>query len=299
MTELEEKHEWFHEPNEKHPEIPDITIPRDIYPVSMNNLRVFLCYDGSEVDFKDRYRERRLVKFICPIERIMVCGSQNNVDLYPRDILLLLTRLRMYTAEELGFQCIRIRNNEYSDEKNYPPGYYLTRIKSLFFHKCRIESTFLDFCTKSCQTSGTKYNLKLIYFVECAITALNLKVICKNLKTNYILLYIKWGNKDRTHIENFSEEPMTLKSSIKLEMEQMRTEIDDYLKRNQQGYEKCKWAVLLMLLAHRYRKGNVFNTLPVDVLRIIAKMVWASVGTQIWCYSISLDFLEDDLAEFL
>src|ERR1035438_4520052 len=99
------RHYWFHKPNEEHPEIPDITIPRDLYVIKTRDLEFFLKYKGEEViDFNNRFHGYRLVKFRCPVKTLMVHISENRNTIHFCNIILLLDKLLIHKVEVLCFK---------------------------------------------------------------------------------------------------------------------------------------------------------------------------------------------------
>lgn len=291
------KHYWFHKPNEEHP---DITIPRDLYVVKTCDLDAFLEYKGEEVvNFDDRYHGYRLVKFNCQIKELMVHVSTVSNTIYFHNIMLLMGKLLVHKTEALTFKFMYI-----DDVTNvtgwYPRGNLPITIKTLGFSGCKIGSEFLDFFTKSNKDGGIGYNLTTIEFSDCCVTHDNVDTMCNNLKTNYVLHYVIRRNiSENESILNEQLHAIFSEKNSWSKIDNLFIEIDDYMKRNRDGYEKCRRSTLLPLLAHRFSSGSIFSVLGVDVTRLIAKKIWNSRGTKVWCYGIDLDFLEGDLEEFL
>jgi len=272
---------WFHKPNEEHPEIPDLTIPRLKYKIHVDNIKDFLSYNGEEIDFKDRYIKGHLVKFICPIYEFIIHGRIIGVSLiHDPDMLLLLDKLQIYNIKHLRFESLRIHMtylnlNPVLDNKEYPIGNFDIKIESLSFHECSAGTEFLDFWTKSNRDNGIEYRLKYIEFTSFGMTYKDIEIIHKNMRTNYVLLGILWRAKTEQPDCEFS-------SSLKPQKDKWKSEVDVYLKRNQDAYERCRTGTFLPMFANRYSRENVFNILPVDVVRIISRLIWNSRGMKIW-----------------
>jgi hypothetical protein len=61
-----------------------------------------------------------------------------------------------------------------------------------------------------------------------------------------------------------------------------------FLERNRRGYDKCRRAVYQLLLIKRFASENPFRLLNRDVMLMIAKMVYATIGTKVWCQSAQI-----------
>jgi hypothetical protein len=59
--------------------------------------------------------------------------------------------------------------------------------------------------------------------------------------------------------------------------------IKEMIARNNQGYDKCRKAIYCLLLIKRFAIGDPFKLLNHDVMLIICRMLYASIGTKVWC----------------
>jgi len=306
---------WFHKPYSEQLEIPDITSPKDVYVITVNEIESFLHYKGEDIDFDNRYCGYRLVKFNYSINTLVIRCSLKADHLYPPYGPLLLKKLLFHKVETLIFESINIADNYIPLAfDNYPTGKIPITIKNLIFQDCSLESNFLNYWTKRSDADKREYNLTKIGFVNCTNESPGLvDTLTINMRTNYnIRKFIYVDDSAVATVKLFeerkknrpAEDAMTRKfinfvKEARIKESHFLTELEDYFRRNKDAYAKCEGCVRLILLANRYSKGNVFNILPVDLARQIAKMIWASAGTKIWTYNINLDFLEGDLAEFL
>ena len=312
---------WFHKPDYQSTEYLerllnvsplDITTPKEVYEISVTHLHDFSDYKDEKIEnFDDRYIDFRLVKFTCNIHTLVVHGGLVGNCLYFSSIPSLINKLLINNVEVLSLKSLHIDNIPY--KKNlYPAGKFPIRIKHLAFRKCKIGNEFLDFWTKYDEDNtniknDTDYKLTKLEFSNCILSYENVDTIRKNLRTNYIVreLIYSYDRKNKLIstdiVLNGSYNPKINISELFIEIDIYRLfiEIDGYMKRNREGYEKCKKAILFLLLANRHDRNNLFNTLPVDVMRLICKKIWSARGSKIWTYNISLDFLEEDLAEFM
>lgn len=301
VTKKKKKHFWFHKPNEEHPEIPDLTIPRNLYVVRLDDIKYFLNYKGKDIPdmygidrgkWRNDYNGNRLVRFKCDVKTIIIYPSIGWSTIHSSHILLLLDKLLMHKVKTLIFKELNV--DTIDGDSLYPKGKFPIRIKYLSFDRCKIGSHFLDFFTKSKKEKGMDYNLIGLEFYNSVLTYDNVTIIHHNLKTNYIIRNIIR--------KNTSEDELVLNKNIIFceegnskhitEINNLFIEIDGYLTRNRNGYEKCKSYVLLILLAHRFSKGSIFQILGRDVTQIIAKKIWESRGTKIWCYHTTFNPLE-------
>lgn len=58
--------------------------------------------------------------------------------------------------------------------------------------------------------------------------------------------------------------------------------ISECLERNRKGQQKCRTAIYQLFLIEGFAVGDPFKALNRDVLRIIAKMLYSTIGTKIW-----------------
>jgi hypothetical protein len=65
----------------------------------------------------------------------------------------------------------------------------------------------------------------------------------------------------------------------------VRHRIIYYLKRNRDGIAKCRDAIYQLMLIKKYAPENPFKVLNRDVMLIIAKMLYVTIGTKVWCQS--------------
>ena len=59
--------------------------------------------------------------------------------------------------------------------------------------------------------------------------------------------------------------------------------IKQIVERNVNGYDKCRSAIRQLFLIKRYAPENPFKNLNRDVVMIIAKLIYGTIGTKVWC----------------
>lgn len=55
------------------------------------------------------------------------------------------------------------------------------------------------------------------------------------------------------------------------------------LTRNRKGYQRCRGVIYQLFLIKRYRPESVFRFINRDVVMLIAKLIHATIGTELWC----------------
>ena len=58
--------------------------------------------------------------------------------------------------------------------------------------------------------------------------------------------------------------------------------IDNYLKRNNAGYDRCYNTIITLLCIKRFSNNPSLNLIDINVIKYIAKLLWESRGTIIW-----------------
>jgi hypothetical protein len=87
---------------------------------------------------------------------------------------------------------------------------------------------------------------------------------------------------------------VTIDREIQAMIDQIRTEhrkalknyqktVKAVLTRNHAGYVRCRDSIYQIFLIKRFTTGSVFDIIGIDVVRIIAKMLYSTIGTKPWC----------------
>jgi hypothetical protein len=102
----------------------------------------------------------------------------------------------------------------------------------------------------------------------------------KALKVNYRL----------TKFESLTlklEIPVLMKAGIRAEERKVLNGYEKIvgmvLQRNHHGYVRCRMVIYQLFLIKRHRPDSVFRFINRDIVMIIAKMLYATIGTKIWC----------------
>ncbi len=282
--------------------------------ISVGTQEIYVIGSGEILNLFDanpehKYYGNRLIKFSCSINTFVLRRQPHSNCLYFVAIVPLFLKLNTHNVETLIFEKLYIDDTTNSHHK-YPTLVLAIKLRNCIFDICSIGSDFLDFLTKHNDDDSRDYNLTNIEFMNCYITQSNIDVLSKNLRTNYKIREILHTNmpkpigaknSEQNEIKTISDvcEDYIASHEIPHKMYNVSfSEIDKYIIRNRNGYEKCENAVLLLLLTYKFT-DNILSTVPIEIFTKLLKYVWNSRGTKIWTYTINLDFLEDDLAEFL
>lgn len=105
---------------------------------------------------------------------------------------------------------------------------------------------------------------------------------CEALKLNYHLVEFK-SKSIHSEIEKLLK--ASLQSPERVQFSSYKKTVESMLSRNQAGLLKCRAAIYQLFLMKRYRLESVFRFIGIDVVRLIARLVYATSDScpKIWC----------------
>lgn len=105
---------------------------------------------------------------------------------------------------------------------------------------------------------------------------------CKALSSNYHMVKFKSESMEQELKKLFNG---GIPGSDRNQFTSYKKAVKVHLERNQGGLQKCRDAVYQLFLIKRYRPDSVFRFVALDVVKIIARMVYASnqSNPKLWC----------------
>lgn len=293
------KHYWFHKPTEEHPETPDLTTPKDVYVICVHELETFLKYDGREIDFDARFElcrwhepgdRTRLLRFNCPINKFVLIPSKVRYTYLTPSIQDLDEKLVKHQVELLELNRLDMTTVS-KHNATFKSSFPLT-IKHLVLINCEVnEGPLMHYLDPHIHSD---YHLQTVKIINCLLGDKDIYCITLALENNYTI-------KALNIIGKYPYKPRGLyygqlyPESAPISRELSLIKIECYVERNVQGYKRCRDVALLLLLVKRFETGTVLDIINMDIVRILAKMIWASRGQKMWCDPVCIDF--DELAE--
>lgn len=68
------------------------------------------------------------------------------------------------------------------------------------------------------------------------------------------------------------------------ELQKYNTQLLSLVQRNLCGYRKCRASIYHLLLIKKHRPDSIFSLINRDCVNIIARLLHATIGTEVWCH---------------
>lgn len=124
--------------------------------------------------------------------------------------------------------------------------------------------------------SGSSYNLR----TTKSSLPNNLASMADNIENNYSLFKFQFDEiesylADTKNVKNLSQ----VRRMVLASQERIKTYVD----RNIRGRERCRKTIYTLFLIKRFSDNTVFRLTDVNVLLIIARRLYATIGSKEWC----------------
>lgn len=160
-------------------------------------------------------------------------------------------------------------------------------LETLRLVTCRNVITFIPRIMKTClqlvafseSESESRASVGHDWYRAVAVAG-NLILLHASLRLNYRILEFESSTLDE-------EIPLLMKAGVRTEQRKVLKDhernLGKLLWRNHDGYQKCRSAIYQLFLIKKHRLDSVFRFVNRDVVKIIARLLYESIGTKIWC----------------